>query len=135
MRFGNVRLLVNDFGKSWRFYHETLGLTPAKGHGQPPYGEFVWGNRAMLGIFERGLMAKAVGLKPGRYAQSSVGRSALILEADDVDAVARSLRQRKVRLLAGPADRPVWGIRTVHFRDPDGYLVEVYSRLKRPRAT
>ena len=86
----------------------------------------------MISIFERPRMAKAVGLAPGRYDPRSTGRSALILEADDVDEVARVLRRRKVRLLRGPTDRPEWGLRTIHFRDPDGYLIEVFSGLKRP---
>jgi len=124
------RLLVKDFPRSFRFYRDVLGLTPAKGHGHPPYGEFVEGGRAVLGIFERRRMAEAVGLAPGRYGSRNVGRSALVLAAKDVDAVARTLRRRRVPLLCGPTDRPAWHLRTIHLRDPDGYLVEICSELK-----
>ncbi len=131
LEFYGVRLLVRDFARSWRFYRDVLGLTPQKGHGEPPYGEFVQKSRSMVSLFDRKLMAKAVGLAPGRYAPTAVGRTALVFEVMDVDAVARRVRRQKVRLLKGPTDRPEWGLRTIHVRDPDGYLIEIYSSLRR----
>lgn len=113
------------------FYRDVLGLTPAKGHGEPPYGEFVWDDKAILALFDRSLMAKAVGLSAGEYSRGSVGRSALILETKDVDSVAGLLRKRNVKILKGPTDHLDWGIRTVHLQDPDGYLIEIYSELKK----
>jgi len=132
LEFSRTRLLVNDFRKSWRFYRDVLGLTPIKGHGEPPYGEFVSKTGALVAIFDRRLMAKAVALAPGRYDPRVTGRSALIFEAEDVDAVARRLRQKRVQLLQGPTERPAWGLRTIHLRDPDGYLIEVFSPPKQP---
>jgi lactoylglutathione lyase len=126
-----VRLLVRDFRKSFHFYRDRLGLIPAKGHGDPPYGEFVSKGRPIVALFERRLMAGAVGLAPGRPSMRAVGGSALVFEVEDVDRFAAKLRRRKVRLLKGPTDRPEWGLRTIHFQDPDGYLVEVYSPLPR----
>lgn len=130
LQFARVRLLVNDFDKSWRFYRDMLGLTPVKDHGHPPYGEFVWKGRAIVSIFDRKLMATAVGLAPGRYSRKNVGRSLLNFEVKDVDALAKTLRRRGVRLLQGPTDRPDWVLRTIHLQDPDGYLIEIYSPLK-----
>lgn len=129
LQFSRVRLLVEDFDKSWHFYRDVLGLTPVKGHGHPPYGEFVSNNRAVVAIFDRRLMAEAVGLDSGHYPRAHVGRSTLIFEVKDVDTVAKRLRRRGVRLLQGPTDRPLWQLRTIHLRDPDGYLIEIYSRL------
>jgi len=129
LRLYAVRLLVKDFEASWRFYHGVLGLTPAKGHGRAPYGEFVAKGRPILSLFERKRMARATGLESGRYPATHVGRSALIFEVKDVDAVAARLRAQGVRLLKGPTDQPRWGLRTIHLRDPDGYLVEIYSSL------
>jgi len=131
LQFYCVRLLVKDFRASWRFYRDVLGLTPAKGHGNPPYGNFVGKGRDTIALFDRKLMAEAVGLHAGRYARDQVGRSAIIFEVKDVDAVAKRLRRQGVRLLKGPTDRPDWMLRTIHFRDPDGYLIEVYSNLPR----
>jgi catechol 2,3-dioxygenase-like lactoylglutathione lyase family enzyme len=129
LQFYAVRLLVKDFERSWRFYRDVLGLTPMKGHGHPPYGEFVWKGHAQVAIFDRSMMAEAVGLDPGRYPPGCVGKSAVVFEVKDVDALAQRLRQQGVRLLQGPTDRPDWRLRTIHLRDPDGYLVEVYSPL------
>src|SRR5271157_973990 len=128
--FSQARLLVNDFPKSWHFYRDRLGLTPAPGHGEPPYGEFTWNGQPLLALFDRKLMATALGLAPGRYSKKNVGLSALIFEVKDVDQAARQLRRRSVRLVRGPTDRPEWGLRTLHLFDPDGNVVEVYSRLR-----
>ena len=130
--FYGVRLLVRDFRKSWHFYRDRIGLTPRTGHGESPYGEFVWQGKALLALYDRTRMAKAVGLAPGRYSSKSVGRSAVILSVADVDRFAEVLARRKVRLLERPTNHPVWGLRTIHFRDPDGYLVEVFSRIPSP---
>jgi lactoylglutathione lyase len=130
LEFSQVRLLVRDFRKSFHFYRDRLGLTPGSGHGEPPYGEFEWNGRPLLALFDRKLMASAVGLKPGRYSEKNVGRSAVVFAVKDVDQVAARLRRRKVRLLGNPADRPEWRLRTIHLRDPDGYLIEIYSPLR-----
>ena len=130
LQFYGVRLLVKDFARSWRFYRDVLGLTPQKGHGKPPYGEFVEKHRSVVSLFDRKLMAHAVGLRPGRYSAAAVGRAALVFEVKDVDSVAQRLVRRKVRLLRGPADRTDWRLRTIHLRDPDGYLIEIYSELR-----
>lgn len=132
LKFYCTRLLVSDFARSWKFYRDVLGLTPQKGHGSPPYGEFVSDGRTVLALFERRLMATAVGLRAGRYATSNVGRALLGFEVHDVDATAKRLRRSRVRLLQPPTDRPDWRLRTIHLRDPDGYLIEVFSNLPAP---
>jgi lactoylglutathione lyase len=132
LRMYGVRILVKDFDRSWRFYRDTLGLTPAPGHGRGPYGEFVEKGRPMVTLFDRRLMARATGLSPGRYPAAQVGRSALVFRVKDVDAVAARLRRQRVRLLKGPSDRPEWRLRTIHLRDPDGYLLEIYHELPPP---
>jgi lactoylglutathione lyase len=131
LRFSRVRIFAKNFDRSWRFYRDVLGLTPVPGHGHPPYGEFLSGKLPIVSIFDRTLMAKVVGLAPGRYPRGNVGRSGLIFETGDVDALAADLRRRKIRLLSGPTDRPEWHLRTIHLRDPDGYLIEVYSNPAR----
>jgi lactoylglutathione lyase len=130
LEFYAPRILVSDFARSWKFYREVLGLTPQKGNGSPPYGEFIQHNRPIVSIFHRSLMAAAVGLTPGRYPATQVGQSMITFGVRDVDAVARRLRQRKIRLVCGPTDRPMWQLRTIHLRDPDGYLIEIFSPLR-----
>ena len=39
-QFSQIRILADDFARSWNFYKDGLGLTPVRGHGSRPYGEF-----------------------------------------------------------------------------------------------
>ena len=41
----------------------------------------------------------------------------------------QTLLAKGVTVLVPPTDHPDWGIRTVHFRDPDGNLIEVNQNL------
>ena len=127
--FANVRLLVRDFGASWRFYHDLLGLRPQSGNGEGPYAEFVWNGVARLGIFDARLMAAAVGLEAREASPTlDVGHCTVVFEVEDVDARHRELRDRGANILAPPTDRPAWSLRTLHLRDPDGNVVEFYQR-------
>jgi lactoylglutathione lyase len=82
-----------------------------------------------LPSFRRDLMADAVG-RSGMAPRAAVQDSfALVFRTDDVDAAAHRLRGLGVRLDTDPLDRPDWGVRTLHLRDPDGHLVELNSPL------
>lgn len=83
----------------------------------------------MVGMFEQRVMAEATGLESGPYPTSVVGRTALVLEAADVNSVAKELERQNIPLIRGPTDRPAWQLRTIHLQDPDGYLIEIYSPL------
>lgn len=136
LRTYGVRLFVSNFRRSWSFYRETLGLRPAGGGtGEPPYGEFSAGNGTLIGLFDRRLMAKAVALEVDRPPARSMGRSALILSVADVDRLAARLTRRGVRVFRPPTDRPAWGLRTIHLRDPDGNLIEIFSRWRPSRSS
>ncbi len=128
-QFSQIRILADDFARSWNFYKDGLGLTPVRGHGSRPYGEFRAGRRATVAVFDRREMANAVGVSILPPSGRATGPVALVLEVPDVDAYARELRSRKISLLRGPTDRPLWGLRTVHGLDPEGNLIEICSRL------
>ncbi|MFC5524156.1 VOC family protein [Rhodanobacter ginsengisoli] len=55
-------------------------------------------------------------------------RVLLTIKVADVDATCAVLRDRGVRLLNGPIDRP-WGRRTAAFADPSGHVWEVAQEL------
>jgi catechol 2,3-dioxygenase-like lactoylglutathione lyase family enzyme len=46
-----------------------------------------------------------------------------------VNQAYSDLSGKGVVFITGPHDRPEWGIRVAHFRDPDGTLIEVYQSL------
>lgn len=117
------RLLVNEFGASFRFYRDVMGFTPTYGdENDGAYAEFDTGSPA-LAIFRRDLM-------PGIEASSGPNDChTLIFQVEDVDAAARDLATKGVVFLHQPEDRPEWGIRTAHFRDPDGNLLEINAPI------
>jgi lactoylglutathione lyase len=124
----NPRLLVRDFARSWTFYTKTLGLAPVSGDGTPPYGELGSSER-FLGLFSRDAMDELIG--PAASLTDAPDKFSLVFEVPDVDRTLGELEKTDVPIEIGPTDRPDWGLRTIHLRDPDGNLVEVYSRLAR----
>ena len=128
----NPRLLVLDFERSWKFYTRTLGLKPVSGDGTPPYGE-AGSSERFVGIFLRAAMDDLLG--PALAGAGPKDAVSLIFEVPDVDERFETLRAADVEILVAPTDRPLWGLRTLHLRDPDGNLVELYTRLpSRPKA-
>ena len=119
MRFSQVRLLVDDPAEAFRFYRDELGLTPGWGEEGDVYASFAAGDGAVA-IFARGGQADAVELRgPGDGVL-------LVLEVDSVEEWAGRLGDRVV---AGPTERPEWGGRVLHLRDPSGNLIELFESI------
>ena len=127
LRLANVRLLVRDFGAAFRFWRDAVGLGVAFGDEDGPYAEFDTG-AAFLALYSAAAMSEQTGIETGRG-----GRGAddilIDLAVGDVDAAASELGSRGVQFITPPTDRPRWGIRTAHFRDTEGNLVEIYADL------
>jgi catechol 2,3-dioxygenase-like lactoylglutathione lyase family enzyme len=67
---------------------------------------------------------------PGRVAARDSGsRFQFAIWVPDVDAVCNQLRERGVKLLAGPVDR-AWNMRTANFVDPAGHSWEIGQRIE-----
>ena len=128
MRLTHARLLVRDYGEAFRFWRDTVGLRVKLGDQEGPYADFDTGP-ASLAIFSSSAMIQATDIDSGRG-----GRGAddvlLQMEVPDVDAAVGELESRGVRFITQPTDQPDWGIRVAHFRDPDGNLVELSTRLQ-----
>lgn len=135
MRLTHVRLLVTRFDECLRFYRDVVGFSVSWGEEGGRYAELDPGGGATLALFDKGAMAEAVGASALPAEADSQDRVALVLEADDPDGLAGRLLDRGVAPVNGPQDRPEWGIRVVHFRDPDGNLLEAYGELPRERWT
>ena len=127
-RFSVHRLLVTDFEACFRFYNDILGFEYQAGDETGPYVEFKTGD-TLLALFDRGYMAMVVGAG-GKPAQADCqDRSALIFGVDNVDEAYQFLQIKGVEFITEPKNRPDWGIRTAHFRDPEGNLIEIFSPL------
>jgi catechol 2,3-dioxygenase-like lactoylglutathione lyase family enzyme len=128
IKFTHVRLLVSDYKACFRFYQDVLGFEVLWGDEEGGYADFKTGE-VSIALFGRQDMADAVGAgqKPARV--DAQDRAALIFAVENVDETYRVLSEKGVEVAAGPVDRPDWGIRTAHFRDPDGNLIEINESL------
>lgn len=129
MRLTQIRVLPTDFARSFRFYHDVLGLELREGREEGVYASFA-SETAQVSLFARGLMDAAV---PGGVA--AAGGAVLVFEVASVDGTYSRLVAAGVAFENEPHDRPEWGIRVVHLRDPDGLLVELNEPLARERWT
>lgn len=127
-RSPHVRLLVSDFPACFRFYRDVLRFPARFGSEDDVYTEFSVGDQT-LALFRRDLMAEAVGAAGQPATAEAQDRAVLVFATDDVDRAAAQMRARGVALAAEPQDRSEWGVRTAHFRDPDGNLIEINSSI------
>lgn len=126
MNFINVRLLVNDAAASIKFWRDIMGLSMSYGDESMGYAYFEAGN-AGVELMSRQSFAGAL----GEPASAPGPRPAvLVFQVDDVDAAYADFVKRGATEVAEPQDRPAWGARSAHLSDPDGYIVEIYSKLE-----
>ena len=121
-----ITLFVEDVAASKAFYQNVFDLAPFED------GETGVGFRLKDIFFFLTLSANA----PEMIAPLSAGaagngpRHVFAVIVDDVDAVAIELNEKGVSLINGPDDR-TWGMRTMNFADPDGYVWEIAQEIQR----
>lgn len=118
-------LFVSDLDRAKTFYRNTFGLSPEQ---EDEDGAFLKleGTSLML-LSTPGaqdlLTNEAVAVQPSGGASSQ-----LVAFVDDVDAVYRDFSAQGVEFVREPIDRD-WGLRTAHFKDPDGHIWELAQPL------
>lgn len=125
----HIRLLVSNFKDCFLFYRDVLGFSIDWGDENSWYAELHTGDGIKLALFKKDLMAEAV---PSAYIPSANdchNKVALVFAVDSVDELYQYLKEKNVTIVTQPQDRPSWGLRTAHFRDPDGNLIEIFSNL------
>lgn len=135
MRLTHMRLLVTRFDECLRFYRDVLGLELVWGEEGARYADFKAGDGSLLALFRRELIAQTVGRDEQPVNPPGQDRAMLIFAVDDLATVVDRLGDARVELVAGPVDRPEWGIRVVHLRDPDDNLIELNSPLPKEQWT
>jgi catechol 2,3-dioxygenase-like lactoylglutathione lyase family enzyme len=131
LKFDNVRLLVTRFDETYVFYRDVLGLKATWGKPGENYASFAFPGGGEIAIFRRSLMADAVGTTAQPATRHEQDTAAVILSVDDVDPLYPRLKSAGVQFVDAPKNQDGWGIRAMHFRDPDGNLIEVFSPLKK----
>ena len=131
MKFSNVRLLVSDYKKCFKFYNEELGLEPLWGDVDGCYASFkVAEGIEGFAIFVSDFMAPAVGnadkSQPSGYREKSM----VSFEVENVDETYQAFSAKGVHFINQPTDMPDWGMRVVHLRDPEENLIEFFTPLK-----
>jgi lactoylglutathione lyase len=150
MKFMNVRLLVGDIAASIKFWRDVMGLQMTYGDEAMGYAYFETGS-AGIELMTRAGFASALGeafiSTPQGYPAGAVPKwlssasneafistpqgypAVLDFRVEDVDAAYTDFVKRGATAIAGPQDRPAWGVRSAHLSDPNGYIVELYSQL------
>ncbi|MFE0530376.1 VOC family protein [Micromonospora sp. SD19] len=133
MRISFIRLLVSDFPACFRFYRDAMGFPVTWGDEDGAYAEFDTGTGTRLALNHYRIIAEAVGTDGKDVELPSTDRFTVVFEVssgeESLEKIAARVQEHGVTLIHPPTDYPDWGIRAVHFRDPDGYLVEVNEIL------
>ncbi|UCF38715.1 MAG: VOC family protein [Acidobacteriota bacterium] len=124
----HFRLLVKDYRDCFKFYTETLGFHVAWGNENTGYCELKSGG-VRLALFERAEMADVLSTKALPVEPRCQDRLTVVFRVNSVDKTCSRLRSKGVEFVTDPVDRPEWRIRTAHFRDPSGNLIEINQRL------
>ena len=124
--FDHITIVVEDLDRSRDFYVGLLGMS------EVPRPEFPFPGR-WFQVGSTQIHLNVAGEEAGKAGPGSAGGTSRsrafhhAFEVDSCDAAAEEFRRRGVNIITGPKDRPD-GARQLYIEDPDGYLVEIYSR-------
>jgi predicted enzyme related to lactoylglutathione lyase len=121
MDLASIRIITHDVDRLTRFYETVTGSTASRP--APVFAEFrtTTGSLAIASTVTVGMLGSEAP-RPG--ADSSVIIEFLV---EDVDAEFARLRDALEDVVLEPTTMP-WGNRSTLFRDPDGNLVNLFSR-------
>jgi lactoylglutathione lyase len=127
-KFDYTRLLVSNFKACFLFYRDLMGFQASYGTENDTYADFNTGT-VSIALFDRQEMSNAVGTAHLPAQAKAQDKVCLVFSVENVDTVCDQLAKQGIQLTAEPSDRPGWGIRAAHFRDPDGNLIEINQPL------
>lgn len=122
--FAQMRLLVCDYQVMEHFYEKILQL-PVKFRGVN-YIEFETAPGATIGVFAK---ADMPGVHQNCPRTKRDNETVLVIRVGSVDDASKFLQSQDIDMVLPPQDRKDWGVRTAHFRDPEGNLIELLSSL------
>ena len=121
MKFASIRLVTADLERLLTFYGTLTGVTPTRR--SPDFAEVHTGGLVLALSSERMVKQFNAGL-----AIAASNRSAIVeFEVDDVEEVHSRLTAAAIEIAMPPTTMP-WGNRSMLLRDPDGTVVNVFSR-------
>lgn len=124
-RIDVVVLFVADLDRAKTFYRDTLGMET----------KFEDQYSAYFGLETTSLLLLTIAGAQDLLSSEAVAvprptgaTSQLVSFVEDVDAIYEELVGRGVEFVRKPIDRE-WGLRTAHFKDPDGNVWEIVQSL------
>ena len=129
LNYTHTRLLVDRFRDTFVFYRDVLGFAVVYGDETGPYAEFRTSS-ITLALFDRHTMAESVKYPAQTPRDNQQPKLCLTFDVPDVDKLFVLLKERGAAVVASPTDRTAWMVRTAHFADPDGNIIEVNSPLR-----
>jgi catechol 2,3-dioxygenase-like lactoylglutathione lyase family enzyme len=121
MKFTGICLVTENVPALVHFYSKILGCPP---EGDDTHAEFNFGGSS-LAIFSREGIEE---MAPGCMQGAGSGSITIGFEVADVDQQFEPIKALGVTMVKVPATYP-WGTRSFWFRDPDGNIVNFYSRV------
>ena len=121
MKLASARLVTNDVSVMAQFYHKVLRVEPI---GSDCYMELVTTSGTVAISSKR-----SVDIFSAAAAEPAANRSVILdFEVEDVDRERDRLDKIIGQFILEPTDQP-WGMRSMLFRDPDGNLINFFSKL------
>lgn len=120
----SARIVTRDVASLARFYEAISGVAPV---GSEHYVEFEFPAGTLAISSQRGAELFNAGALVAAANQSVV----IEFEVRDVDVERTRLAGVVGRFVMEPTDQP-WGNRSMLFRDPDGNLINFYTRKSAP---
>ena len=121
MRFDGICLITHNVLTLADFYSRILGV---KAEGDAQHAELLT-EGAHLAIFSVDGMEQ---MAPASMQGAGTGGITLGFEVEDVDAEYERIKTAGVEFVMLPRTHP-WGARSFWFRDPDGNIVDFFSKL------
>lgn len=130
MKFSNVRLLVKDYKKCFKFYTEKLGFEPVWGDENGCYASFkVAEGIEGFALFVSDYMAASVGNSDKTQPIDCREKMMVSFEVENVDDTYQAFLKKNICFINEPTDMPDWGMRVVYLRDPEENLIEFFTPL------
>ena len=126
MELRYVRLLTNNFADLVEFYEKKLDLELTHRDDPSQYAELKCGSAA-ISIFSQQFMTRAMGMVEDSAIHECQDKKMIIFGVEDVEKTRNTLKSKNVIFLKDLTDRPEWGTKTIHFRDTDGNIIEIYQ--------
>lgn len=122
MRLTHVFIITDNIERMLSFYRDVLLIEPQPDSGN--YVEFVTEGTTL----SLGTVALQESLAPGSAKPASNHSTMFEIQVDDVDKEYERLQKMDIKWVKPPTTQP-WGNRSIYFRDPDGNLLNFYTRV------